>query len=94
MPTITVIKNYVEEECISCGCVFFLPNNLYRQKKCDKTNFYCPNGHGQHYSKSTADELREELAKKNQLIVDKDNRIAELISKADQKRKRGRPSKK
>lgn len=48
--------------CCNCGCVFGMPSDLDSafQQDSDKY-FYCPNGHRQHYSKSTETKLREQL---------------------------------
>jgi hypothetical protein len=54
---------FVTETCYCCGVVFALENGYYYAKQADKTSFWCPNGHSQHYlGKSDAQKLREQLA--------------------------------
>lgn len=52
------------ETCCTCGVVFGIESRHraeLRRKK-ERTSFYCPNGHSQHYIGDTeADKLRREL---------------------------------
>lgn len=52
---------FVLEECPCCGCTFAITSRFQTQRKQDKREFFCPNGHAQSYIKSTADILREQL---------------------------------
>jgi hypothetical protein len=47
--------------CCSCGVVFGMPKELYRQRKADGDWFWCPNGHQQHYTEREEDRLRRLL---------------------------------
>ena len=50
--------SYDNETCITCGIVFWFPSDFKRRKISDKTNYYCPNGHSQHYvGESDADKV-------------------------------------
>lgn len=50
-------------ECINCGVLFAMTAELDRRRHADHELFYCPNGHGAHYTAKTAEEkLRDELA--------------------------------
>ena len=51
----------VTEECCNCGIVFAIPHSLHRKMKEQGGTFYCPNGHGQHYTKSDNQKLREQI---------------------------------
>ncbi len=65
--------------CCSCGVIFGMPSDLNDCYQADSDKwFYCPNGHKQHYSKSTEEKLREEIRAKANAITRKDNEIAEL----------------
>lgn len=55
------IKEYAEVQCCECGTIFLIPHFLNENLKKTMRVFYCPNGHGQSYTKSTADILREQL---------------------------------
>ena len=57
----TILVTIVRETCCKCGIVFGMEKE-YRQRKIDEGgNFYCPNGHGQHYSDSTISKLERQL---------------------------------
>lgn len=56
----------VSETCCNCGIPFAMPDYLQRQCKENKKNFYCPNGHGQHYTTSEIDKLRADVARAKQ----------------------------
>lgn len=51
----------VTETCCACGTVFAMERELNKmcREKGERKSFYCPNGHGQHYTKGVEDELRE-----------------------------------
>ena len=49
-------------ECYKCGIVFWVSASLRRRWRDKGETFYCPNGHDQHYTKSTVARLKEELA--------------------------------
>lgn len=43
----------VTEECITCGVLFAIPTKLQDKLIENHQEFYCPNGHGQHYAEKT-----------------------------------------
>lgn len=50
--------------CYSCGTTFGMDSQFYADRLRDHRNFYCPNGHQQHFiGKSEEDRLREHLEK-------------------------------
>ncbi len=49
-------------DCYKCGVTFAVDATLRQNWKRDKTQFFCPNGHGQSYTESEADKLKRELA--------------------------------
>lgn len=52
----------VTEECVDCGVLFAIPVSLQNKLKETHRNFYCPNGHDQHYvGKTEAQQLAEKL---------------------------------
>lgn len=61
--TILEFPNTLEPvTCCVCGVQFAFPATLYRKKLEDKTRFFCPNGHEQHFvGKSEVEKLREQL---------------------------------
>lgn len=66
--TLEILTELVTEECcrVGCGVLFAMPADLVRRRRKDHGNFYCPNGHGQHYGGETEEEkLRKQLAAAN-----------------------------
>jgi len=74
----TVYVTIVGETCCNCGIAFGMPDSFMRQKRRDTTSFYCPNGHGQHYTESEADKLRKRLAASEQKWSDEVNKNRRL----------------
>jgi hypothetical protein len=55
-------QTFTTIECYKCGVVFAVDAKLESNWRRDKTQFFCPNGHGQSYIESEADRLRKQLA--------------------------------
>ena len=56
-------ETLIAETCCACGVFFGLGSGFREQRLSDGTNFYCPNGHPQHYTenvKSLLEKAREE----------------------------------
>lgn len=66
----------VTEICCNCGVTFAIPSDLRKCLVESKQSFYCPHGHGQIYSKSKNDELKEALKKKDEELIE-EKRLAE-----------------
>lgn len=83
-----VTLSFFMEECCSCGIKFGMPTEWREKKRRNKTLFYCPNGHSQHYTGETQeDKLRRErdiakqqLARAEQEAADAQKRV-ELLQK-------------
>lgn len=57
---ITYVGVLVHEECCTCGIAFGMTEDFMHRRRNDHKSFYCPSGHGQHYTgKSDATKLRE-----------------------------------
>lgn len=85
----------VTEQCCTCGVVFGLPSDLQeRLMNNPSKSFYCPNGHGQHYSKSKEQRLREEAERR---LQQKESELANIaaskIQLEDQLKKEQRKTK-
>lgn len=80
--------------CITCGVEIFMPANLRKQKFENRTNFYCVNGHPQHYVVETkAEKLQRELdaeRKKREWAEQSARAERELRDKTEKKLKRER----
>ena len=48
--------SFEEETCLTCGCIFYIPTKLQKHLRETKRDFYCPNGHMQHYVVQTEGE--------------------------------------
>lgn len=60
--TINTTLKFKTTDCITCGVHIVLEEAFYTQRKNDHVNFYCPNGHGQHFAAETeAERLRKAL---------------------------------
>lgn len=46
----------ITETCVVCGIKFGISEEYYYKLKRCRNDFYCPNGHGQHYIDRTAEE--------------------------------------
>lgn len=69
--------------CCSCGVPFAMPESLRSQFQDDpKRYFYCPNGHPQHYSKSTEQRLRETLQAEKDAATKEQQRLEAIAFRA------------
>ena len=75
---VDTVRTIAEVECFKCGVLWYVSSDLHSNWKRDKATFFCPNGHDQHYTKSTADLLTEELATMKEEIGRKDRDIVTL----------------
>jgi hypothetical protein len=63
MTTQTFTGKLAVETCIRCGVAFGIPTDLRSGLLETQADFYCPNGHGQHFADETeAQKLQRELA--------------------------------
>ena len=47
-------------DCIDCGVVFAMPDDLEQRRRQDGKTFYCPNGHTMVYGRGELERLRAE----------------------------------
>lgn len=85
--TVTATAELVTEECCRCGVLFAMPADL--KERCldnpgpNGRQFYCPNGHSQHYTgKSKAQQERERA---DRLARRVDGLQTQLTHEADQR---------
>jgi DNA-binding transcriptional regulator YiaG len=83
---------FTVEHCYSCAMAFAMPSNFRDRKLKDRTNFFCPAGHSQHYvGKTEEQKLREEVERARQMREAAEGRAAKAerdataISKAHRK---------
>jgi protein-arginine kinase activator protein McsA len=66
MATITTIAlELVVETCINCDVVYAVDKDYQARRRKDHRLFYCPNGHGQHY---TAENKEDRLAREKRVL--------------------------
>lgn len=54
-------SGFYVEYCCDCGVAFAMTEDMQRRRREDRKTFYCPSGHGQHYTgPSEAQKLRDE----------------------------------
>jgi septal ring factor EnvC (AmiA/AmiB activator) len=55
------------QTCCNCGVLFAIPELMDDQRRRDHQNFWCPNGHSQHYTGETDEQklrkVRDQLAR-------------------------------
>lgn len=64
----TTTIGMITETCCSCGMAFAMTREFHAARKAKPgSSFYCPAGHGQHYTgKSKEDQLAEHLSRERQ----------------------------
>lgn len=74
----------VLEECCNCGVPFALSRYLKAERLNDHRNFYCPNGHPQHYTgKTDAEREREARERAERMLASREEDLRiERISHA------------
>lgn len=63
--SLSVLHSFKTTECCSCGVVIALPAEFHFNRRRDHKLFYCPSGHGQHFTGETEEEkLKKKLAER------------------------------
>lgn len=75
----------ITEECCNCGVSFAMTADFQKRKRQDRTIFYCPAGHKQHY---TGESEEEKLRRDNQNLKQQQARYADIISDKNHEIKR------
>jgi len=63
---------FVVTDCCNCGMPFAMTKDFQRRRRDDKTTFYCPAGHPQHYTGESAADRAQRLA--GQLDIERTRR--------------------
>lgn len=88
MTTLNLTEQLVTEHCISCGVHFAVPISYQQQRVADQRNYWCPNGHQQHYTgKTEAQKLRDQLERTEREKTWAENRAKRLRDEADAERR-------
>lgn len=78
-----VTETLETEQCCNCGIWFAMPSAVQRKFKSQGGSFYCPNGHGQHYTKTEVSKLREQLDAEKSRHQDTLSRLNEAAAERD-----------
>lgn len=79
METILVGIELQSSTCIVCGCIFGMTPHFIRGRRENGGTFYCPNGHQLTFGESEMDQLRKRIAEKEKVIVQKNQRIDQIV---------------
>lgn len=97
MPTVYVpdVAIHLESRtCGECGIVFAMDAQYIARRKEDHKVWYCPNGHGRHFTgKSEAEGLRDQLAREKHWREQAEARVAEVRTQRDAVERRLRATK-
>ncbi len=67
-------------DCCNCGVTFAIPDYMLQRLRRDGGEFYCPNGHGQHFTRTEVAKLREMLEAANKKNTDLSDRLGKALS--------------
>lgn len=70
--------------CYKCAVPFAIPAQLKQRLIDTGDEFFCPNGHDQHYTRSTVDLLKEKLQKQEQENKQQVERMQQRLNWANQ----------
>lgn len=62
MTSLTIPTTYTVIDCYKCGTLFAVPEQVRQEWLNNGRDFYCPNGHQQHYTESLHTKLEKEQA--------------------------------
>lgn len=86
--TYTKTITMITEICYQCAIPFGIPSDF--KDSClaegDKKLFYCPNGHGQVYTKSNSQKLQEKFDKEKLELEQQNKNIADMMLDARSER--------
>ena len=71
--------DFVKVRCCSCSIDFHIPDMLWKTLRETHSDFYCPKGHGQHYTqKSDIEVVRESLEAERKTTASLTRRVGRL----------------
>jgi len=85
--------DFEEKQCVTCGCIYFVPSNVLRIHRENGTSFYCYNGHAQVYCKTVSQIKQERIDELEQIKINRESEIQRLSSTVLDLRKQLIPSK-
>lgn len=79
--SLTVATTYAFISCCECGLSFAVSEKFKADLRRSGNEFWCPNGHKQRYTETTADKLRKELQREKEAH----ERTRSCVHSADQR---------
>lgn len=76
--------------CYSCAILFAVPSDYKKNLRSNQNNFYCPNGHVQHYCKSTEAILKEKMDRLERQSAEEKKRLEDMIFFKNQRIQEGK----
>lgn len=71
--TLNIVETYNVHCCTECGVSYAIADAYERRRRADHANFWCPNGHAQHYpQKNEAEKQRERAEKLERRLANRD----------------------
>jgi len=86
--TIYKTVTFETETCYRCGILFAMPAEIRQRKLREGGDFYCPNGHGQHYAKTTEQRLREQLERERNKTIREQSAREQIQAEVNELRKK------
>lgn len=79
---LSAYDQYEFRDCPKCGIPYAAPKEFMAEARKDPSiTFYCPNGHGRHFSESETDKLRRE----RDLLMQEQARLLEQRAEAEER---------
>ncbi len=82
MSNLMMVTTYKVIDCFKCGALFAVPEQVNDELVRSGRDFWCPNGHSQHYIESTVTLLRKEREKSARMQARLDQERAESAAQA------------
>jgi hypothetical protein len=87
MNTLLGSLTLVEETCCNCFTHFAMDRALHDRSRAEGGTFYCPNGHGQHYTETEVQRLKKQLDNANKRMGWAEDSATRALAEAQQTRR-------
>jgi len=81
--TFTSTQSFYIEHCYKCGIPFGVMSDLQRRRLEDGKDFFCPNGHSQHYTETEIQKLRKKVAEHEATISRREAQLESVRKERD-----------
>ena len=73
--------SFETETCCICGIIFQVPEDFAEDRQADGKDFYCPNGHDQHYCDTDDEKIKKLEEEKRELQIKVRQLTCKLVGK-------------